>query len=346
MKKFVKETGKKLATGALAILATIGSTSLGAFADDGATSQLPANNPKGTTSITGASTGGWTSGDELDINEGEFDQEGTIPVKAYQTSKVYNYELKVTWGNLKFVFDRGKYNPATNRLTKKLAGDSVYQYCEAGVDADGNGVPANDTTGKGVAKWCGFDGTNNRVDVENLGNGNINMIVSCAESTDTSAGNPAQAGTENVDMQVGFITSEAENGGATDENWIFSASDSANYTPATMRTGDGDTTAEMRFGKDSNTAASAIIQKKFNLDGTVAAEQDHVNSVRFYLNIKGTPTPSASTPVISGNNGQLNVAEETPSADAEWETLGNIVLNFRGVAETDTASAAASTQQP
>lgn len=326
MKKFIKETSKKIATGALAILATIGSANIGVFAGN--------NTPTGSTEITGHSGGStstaWTSGDELDLNEIGTDQTGTIPVKGYQTAKAYNYEIKVSWGDMKFIFDRGKYDPNTNQLTKKVTNDA-WAYCEAGVKSDGSAASA----GEGVGKWCGFDGKNNRVDVENLGNGNINMIASCTEGLSGT-----QTLGSGVDMQIGVLNSElSESSTSTYDNWTMSGTQASYTMPC-----DDSHTAAMSFATGENKAASAIIQKKYDLGGSILAGevdtstgQSHANQVRFYLNITGTPEAGVNTSYLD------TLSTTPPSADnGGWEQIGTINLSFRGVAEASTPSLSAS----
>ena len=309
MKKFVKETSKKLATGALAILATIGSSSLGVFADPGP------NSPTGT-------FGGNAVTSESDVGIEGASLTGTIPVKAFQTSKVYNYEFHISWGNMKFIFDRGVYDPAHDVLTKKV-NTGAYQYCEATVD-DGAGVAG---TTAGVGKWCGFDGENNRVDIENLGNGNIRLNVGCTESSAATAPMSSQG----VDMQIGVLTDDM---GSTADYWALSG------TPlnATMRDGEGaDSTVPMTFATGSGAAATAIIQKAFDLNGSAALSQGLSNEVKFFLNITGTPTQGAS----ATNLDTLDLsANEYPSTDnGGWEQIGTIDLTFTPMEEDMSVSA-------
>lgn len=291
MKKFVKETGKKLATGALAILATIGGAS--------AAPNLNPNPMPNNTDFQIDST-----------------YNGVIPIKGYQTQKVYTYELHLSWGAMEFVFDRGVYNVESDRITKKLAGDTIYKYCEAGVDG-GAGVVADDTTGLGVGKWCGFDGSNNHVDVENLGNGNIRMTAGCTEGMSADQVLP----TSSVDMQIGVLTADI---GDANDNWVMPSGDGAT-TVATMKPKTGDP-ASMTFATGSGSAVTALIQKKFDLSGAVST-QDNANQVTFYLNITGTPTQSNA--VGLSNNSELDTLTSTPTTgDSAWEQIGNINLSF------------------
>ena len=293
MKKIVKETSKKIALGALAILATIGSVSA-----------APA-------SIT------MTNGEDFEITA---ESAGTIPVKGYQTAKSYNYELNVSWGSMEFIFDRGEYNPNTDKLTKKIRTNG-YQYCEAGIDG-GDGIPTTAPTsgtsdGTGVGKWCGFDGTKNRVDVLNKGNGNVRMTVSCVESSAASA----PMSTDGVDMQIGVISTDI---GPSADNWVMPTGADATYT-ANMQDGSS-AKPQMTFAKNSGAPVTALIGKKFNLDGTEAT-QDLANAVKFYLNITGTP--SQGTTVDAADNAHLDTYStlQTTGSNA-WEQIGTINLNF------------------
>jgi len=329
MKKFVKDTSKKLATGALAILATIGGSSFGVFAGP--------NTPTGSIKVppTAETANTWTTADELDLGANGTGA-GSIPVKGYQTSKVYNYEIQVSWGDMKFIFDRGQYNPNTNRLTKKVRTDA-WRYCEGGAysaqnayQMDGTPVSTSIPTDEsaiyddgGVGYWCGFDGTNNRVDVVNLGNGNINMVASCTE------GVTGQTLGSAVDMQVGVITTEAEPSVSSSyDNWTIGG------TPTTYNLPDGESQnpVQMTFATGNNAAASAVIQKAFPLN-TEATEpsQSHANVVRFYLNITGTPD-------AGDNASYLDTLTQTPSADGGWDQIGSINLAFNGLGENNTPS--------
>ncbi|MBR0423728.1 MAG: hypothetical protein IJJ04_03755 [Clostridia bacterium] len=295
MKKFVKETSKKFALGALAILATIGNASA-----------VPAH---------------------IDIPNGEdfqitAESECNIPVKGYQTSKAYTYELNVSWGDMKFVFDRGVYNPNTDKLTKKVRTDG-YQYCEAGVD-DGLGVPTTPPTagqpdGTGVGKWCGFNGENNRVNVENKGNGDVQMTVSCSESSVSTA--PMTL--DNVDMQIGVLTSDI---GDTHDNWVMPEQ---KYT-ANMQDGEastGTTPQQITFARGAGAPVTTVIQKLYELNGTQAT-QDPANEVKFYLNI--TNEPSQGGLVDQADPEHLDTLSKLPAAVGtnEWEQIGTINLNF------------------
>ena len=285
MKKFVKETSKKFATGALAVLATIGSASLGVSAD---------LNPE-------------TMPNHVDFTIDDT-YTGNIPVYGFQTSKVFTYELNVQWGNMQFVFDRGVYNASENTLTKKVKG-MPYNFCEAGVD-DGQGIDMDDITdNRGVGKWCGFDGDNNWVHIENKGNGNIGLSVACTEglSSEQSLGS--------TDMQIAVATADASAG---TDGWTFTGTTD---TTKSMRN-HADTAVPMTIATQTGTAATTTIQKAFNLDGTVSTSQPDANQVEFYLNITGVPT--------QGNNASsLDTLDVTPSVDSElWEQLGTINLTF------------------
>jgi len=312
MKKFVKETSKKFATGALAVLATIGSAS--------AANLTPGDMPINST----------TTGD--------------IPVYGYQTSKVYNYELNVTWGAMKFVFDRGVYNADTDLLTKKVTGgeNDVWDWCEA---VPGSESVSKATTGQRVGEWCGFDGRNNKVTVENKGNGNVRLNVGCTESSASTAPMSSQG----VDLQLGFVTDSGAYGEGLDhlqDGWELSDETEGNTFTAYMNTGEseaassaedaspGNVTAEMQFAKGTNQIGSVVMQRKFELDGSLVSsgEQDNARLVKFYVNIHGTPT-------LGANETNLDVSTEAnPSltSTTPWEQIGTINLTFTPMEEATT----------
>jgi len=288
MKKFVKETSKKLATGALALLATIG----------GASAATIDPLPNGTSDIPISVPG---------------PDNGNIRVYGFQTQKDFVYELNVSWGEMKFIFDRGVYNPATDALTKRVTNDE-WQYCEAGVVADGTAA----TTGVGVGKWCGFNGTNNHVTVVNKGNGNVELGVGCTEGiTEQTLGS-------NVDMQIAIAN--ADMGGSAD-GWAFSEGASTTNDKY-MRNTEG-TPVLMTIASGTGTAATTTIQKYMNLDGTVSSTaQDRANEVVFYLNITGEPQQTATDG--TANSSELDTVDEnTPSVSGSyWEQIGTINLTF------------------
>ena len=323
MKKFIKETSKKFATGALAILATIGSAGAA-----------------GTQTITFD-----TSPKEFTIEHQTYtDAQGAIPVKGYQTSKVYNYEMNVSWGAMKFVFDRGKYDPNTNQLTKKVTGgdNDMWDWCEA---VPGSESVAKATPGQRVGEWCGFDGRNNKVTVENKGNGNVRLNVGCTESSVSTAPMSSQG----VDLQLGFVTDDSAYGESLDhlmDGWQLSNETEGNTFTAYMNTGEseaassaedasaGNVTAEMQFAKGTNQIGSVVMQRKFNLDGSIAdaGEQEVPRIVKFYVNIHGTPE-------LGSNDTNLDASSsENPdlSASTPWEQIGTINLSFTPMEDTDT----------
>jgi len=314
MKKFVKDTSKKLATGALAILATIGGSSFGV----GATS------PNGTINVSGSGAA-WTSGTDFQLSGVQANNHGTIPVSGYQTSKVYNYELNIAWGDMKFVFDRGVYNPSTDQLTKRVT-NGAWQYCEAGVVASG----AAATTGQGVGKWCGFDGTNNHVSIVNKGNGNVALGVSCTEELSNAVSTQTLG---DVDMQIAVKSADI---GVSYDNWVFTgdesvSSDQRTYT-ANMQ--DGSDISEMTIATHAGTAATTTIQKYMDLNGSVIEAQDRANEVEFYLNITGTPQQTATDG--STNSSELDTIDENaPTVGGNyWEQIGNINLTFTPSADS------------
>ncbi|MBR0423407.1 MAG: hypothetical protein IJJ04_02050 [Clostridia bacterium] len=313
MKKFVKETSKKFALGALAILATIGSVS--AAPGD--------NTPTGTIKIprTTASGDEWVSESEQNFGSNTT-AEGTIPAKGYQTTTVYNYEMKVSWGDLKFIYDRGQYNPNTNRLTKKVR-TNAWAYCEGdATQTDGttkmDGVPVSEAiptstspqNDGGVNYWCGFDGVNNRVDVENLGNGDVTMNVSCTETT-------ANVGST-TDMQIGVLNSEGVSTEPEYDGWQFTG----NTVGYTLPSDNTHTAAAMTFAEQQGTAATTTIKKGFDLSGAPVSAQEKANQVRFYLNITGAPGADFS---------ELDATPASEAASPSWQEIGTINLSFTGL---------------
>lgn len=305
MKKFVKETSKKFALGALAILATIGNASAAVH------DPLP--------------NGGPTHSVDADISISDPGPDtGDIPVYAFQTQKDYVYELNVSWGDMKFVFDRGVYDPNTDQLTKRVT-NGAWQYCEAGVVASG----AAATTGQGVGKWCGFDGRNNHVSIVNKGNGNVALGVSCTEGLSGAS----TLGSE-VDMQIAVKSADE---GASTDNWVFTgdesvSSDERTYT-ATMQ--DGTNVSPMTIARSGGTAATTTIQKYMDLNGSVVANsQDRANEVEFYLNITGTPQQTRTDGTT--NSSELDTIDENaPSYNGNyWEQMGTINLTFTPSADS------------
>jgi len=282
MKKFIKETSKKFATGALAILATIGSAGAA-----------------GTQTITFD-----TSPKEFTIEHQTYtDARGAIPVKGYQTSKVYNYEMNVSWGDMKFVFDRGVYDTTNNRLTKKVTG-GCWAYCEAGA------VPneAAAAPGQGVGKWCGFDGSKNKVTIENKGNGDVGLGVSCDEGV---SANESSTTHPTVDLQLAV-----KDGDVSADGWTIPGEGSF-VTGKKMRTAEN-TVSDMQIASLSESMATTVIQKQFDLSGSVASSQPDANKVEFWLNLTGDPTDGFATSDLAPENVQA----------ADWGELGSIVLNF------------------
>lgn len=296
MKKFVKETSKKLATGALAVLATIGSASLGISADTN-----PATMPNNT-----------------DFEIADSGYTGHIPVYGFQTEKVYTYSLKVSWGNMKFVFDRGVYDPGNDRLTKKITNDE-WAYCEAGVVTDGSAAQA----GQGVGKWCGFNGINNHVNVENRGNGNIGLSVACTEglSSDQNLGT--------TDMQIAVKTADMA---STADKWSFSGdTDTAN-----MQDGGANAHVSEMTMASTGTTATTTIQKALSITG-VSQTEDARNQVEFYLNITGVPQQTTGAGSSDSELDTLSVSSASASADY-WEKIGDINLTFTPCGDTDPSS--------
>ena len=287
MKKFVKETSKKLATGALAVLATIG----------GASAVTIDPLPNGTSDITISDPG---------------PDNGNIPVYGFQTKKDFVYELNVSWGAMKFVFDRGVYDPGTDALTKRVT-NTPWNFCEAGV-TDGTAA----TTGVGVGKWCGFDGDNNHVTVVNKGNGNVQLGVGCTEGiTEQTLGS-------DVDMQIAIANADMGSGA---DGWAFS--EGASTTNNKYMKNTAGTPVLMTIASGTGTAATTTIQKYMNLDGTVVSSgQDRANEVVFYLNITGTPQQTATDG--TANSSELDTIDEnTPSVGGNyWEKIGDINLTF------------------
>lgn len=297
MKKFVKETSKKLATGALAVLATLGSASLGVSADTD-----PATMPNNT---------------DFEITD---TYNGNIPVYGFQTSKVYTYSLKVSWGNMKFVFDRGVYDPQNDRLTKKITNDE-WAYCEAGVVTDGSAA----TAGVGVGKWCGFNGINNHVNVENRGNGNIGLSVACTEGLSNDQTLPV-SGQGAVDMQVAVKTADMS---ASTDAWTFSG------TTTTANMQDGTSVSAMTMAS-TGTTATTTIQKAINLNG-VPQTEDARNQVEFYLNITGVPQQTSGAGSSASELDTLSVSEASASENY-WEKIGDINLTFTPCGDSEANS--------
>ena len=307
MKKFVKETGKKLATGALALLATIGSV--------GAAELHPTNGEN--FSLSGTST---SSSDTANI-----------PVYGYQTAKVYSYALNMTWGDMKFVFDRGYYDPTENVLTKKFKTEP-WCYCDASTETDGYYDATAETGAKGVGHWCGFDGVNNRVQINNQGNGNVALGVSCTESSASAAPMSSQGVDLRLAVREDDYVAASASASSDSDSWYFS--DGATVLDRSMMT-DGMTPDDMKVATGSGTLATTVIQRQFNLDGTpVSAEGDNdvATYVEFWIDINGEPT-------LGDNASNLDVSSATPdlTSSTPWENIGTINLTFTPAEDTPRA---------
>jgi hypothetical protein len=303
MKKFVKETSKKLATGALAILATIGSASLGVSADP--------------VTITP------TNGEDFTINA---ESEATIDVLGFSTQKVYTYDLNMSWGDMKFVFDRGVYDPDTNKITKKHI-NNEWAYCEIAAGLNGAAATAatSSASGTGVGYWCGFDGAKNHVEITNKGNGNVGLTVTgndqvSAEDTSAPAATP---GTMDIQLAV-------KNSDITADRWEVTPS-TGSLTTATMKTGGYSAlgTAEMKVASVANGIATTVIQKQFDLDGTPVSSQDDANSVEFWINVHNTPEDGGGGAAVDNYDVSNPYDIDTDSDDNTfWATIGSFTLNF------------------
>lgn len=305
MKKFVKETSKKFATGALAVLATIGSASLGVSADP--------------TPITP------TNGQDFTITE---ESEATIDVLGFSTEKVYNYELNMSWGDMKFVFDRGVYDPATDKITKKHI-NNEWAYCEIAAGLNGAAATAatQSAAGTGVGYWCGFDGSKNHVEITNKGNGNVELTVTGNDEVSAEDGEASAADPGTMDIQLAVKSSDI-----TADGWSVTPT-TGSLTTATMKTGGYSAlgTAEMKVASVADGIATTVIQKQFNLDGSPAS-QDSANSVEFWINVHNTPddfAPGGSVPKYDVSDPYA--IESDGDDETNWVSIGSFTLNFNPI---------------
>jgi len=305
MKKIVKETSKKIALGALAILATIGSTRAAG------TQQLDFS----------------SSPAEFTLDQTKDESEGTIIVSGFSTEKVYTYELKVEWGDMKFVYDRGVYDPATNHVTKKHI-NNEWAFCE--IAAGLNGAAATPSTssskGTGVGYWCGFDGTKNHVSIENLGNGDVDLKVSSHDNV--SSAYPDQSADQNeIDIQLAVKTTDVSPDG---DKWTIKPT-TGTLSDATMHVGGYSisTTQTMKVATLTDGLATALIQKKTNTHGSQSAQED-ANSVEFWINVHNAPSDGVCRYDVA------NPYDIDTDGDAStyWSEIGSFTLNFTAAGDS------------
>lgn len=207
----------------------------------------------------------------------------TLDIKGWQTSLEDHYQARVTWGQMTFVYDKGEYDSNNIELKRKTT-DEEYSGVEAGAD---NGT---------VNKWYGFDGTNNKVKIENLSTNQVKSTVVLSSDV------PADIMGE-TSLQL-YFKSE----GST-ENWKCESNNSElpSNLDKVAHAGEGE---QMKtYGKEKNIVCT-IPAKSFKEDGTESDPSNAANSEEFFLNITGMPGTNFS-------NDNFNS-----------ETLGKITVNF------------------
>lgn len=211
----------------------------------------------------------------------------SVDIKAWQTSLEDYYQVRVTWGQMTFVYDKGKYDSNSMEIKRKTT-DEEYSGVEAGAD---DGMPN---------KWYGFDGTNNKVKIENLSTVPINSTA--VVSSDITADIIGE-----TSVQLYFKSGAPE--GSLDSKWLCNSE--VSRIPSNLEKVSHATEGEkMRtFGKGEGLFCE-IPGKAFKEDGTESDPSNAANSGEFFLNITGQPGDN-----FSSNNSSL-------------DTIGKITVNF------------------
>jgi len=305
MKKIVKETSKKIALGALTILATIGSV-LAAGTQQLDFSSSPA---------------------EFTLDQTKDESEGTITVKAFSTEKDFTYKTKVTFGDMKYVYDNGTVDPATNHVTKKHI-NNEWAFCE--IAAGLNGAAATPSTslseGTGVGYWCGFDGDKNHVSVENLGNGDIDLKVSSNDNVSSAYPNPG-ADQSTIDIQIAVKDTDVSPSG---DKWTIEPT-TGTLSDAIMHVGGyaTSTTQSMKVATLADGLATALIQKKTDIHGSQSTQAD-ANSVEFWINLHNAPSDG----VYRHNVDNPYDIDADGDESTCWSEIGSFTLTFTAAGDS------------
>ena len=102
-------------------------------------------------------------------------------VTGYQTDKAVGYAANIFWGEMVFVYDRGKYNPNDGTLVGSFQEDgSLRTDVEAGATLTDDKVTS-------AGYWYGFNGENHVVGIENLSTEEINITATPLVDNDPSS---------------------------------------------------------------------------------------------------------------------------------------------------------------
>ena len=100
---------------------------------------------------------------------------GAGDITGYQTTWEDYYAVNVTWGNLEFAYDKGNYDTQGGGLVRASDKDK-FNGIEAGEDAEGT-----------INRWYGFDGTNNKVEIENVSTVKVDVTTALSYSEKSGA---------------------------------------------------------------------------------------------------------------------------------------------------------------
>ena len=264
-------------------------------------------------------------------------------IRGYQTELLNTYAIDVYFdATAVYCYNRGEYNPTTEKYEVKQGTEKYNNYAEKGITATGavgsevydvTRTDDNGTDGKGnkfSGRWFGFDGTQNLIVVVNRSTAGVKCKTTSSVNSDIFKGNEAGnqgaielfKGTGDWYTQIGLKA----NSDATDGNDGSTAWKLADFTGNTFTNALDSPMAKtarkkenVRFG-DATTDVSQAGSGEQNVTTCNGVESNMPSVTSFYYNIKGRPELDLSS---TGDNKFKTTAAEK---------IGTITLAFTAAA--------------
>lgn len=189
----------------------------------------------------------------IDPSEPEVFESKSNNIKGWQTPESKNYQVNIIWGDMEFVYDKGKYNSVSGNIEKAST--------KSGVEA---GATDND-----INKWYGFDGTNNKITIQNISTGKVKATALTSVSE----------GETNIHIQTYFKDGE---------QWNDAELESA--VPSDLEVSH-DSGYKMKTYGENKKINSTLDAAKFDENGQIT----NISSREFFFNITGKPQDGFSS---------------------------------------------------